>query len=144
MKTLLETFRPDSSEDKIVPSDHIDVEIEDENRSVSDLMTTEDEDDNDDDEQDDDEDEGRHENVGEADDEPILGFWMESVMSPPESNEKDADGFCKAEGKSNLDGELRNGEDGIKALVEEFIREKDSPSDVNYFSFNDLSILIYP
>jgi hypothetical protein len=97
-------------------------------------MTTEDEDENDDDDQDDDDEDGRHDIGGdEMDDEPILGFWMESVMSPPEMSERDSDGsFLKdRDGKGGLAGEARNAEDGIKALIEEFIRDRDSPSDVS-------------
>lgn len=97
--------------------------VGDDNQSVSDLMTTDDEDD---DEGDDvDEDGG----VDEWDDEPILGKWLESVMSPQETEEdndlrtaKDRD--CR----SGLDSDKKGDEDGVKALIHEFIKTKDKPS----------------
>lgn len=59
-----------------------DAEVEGDNNSVSDLMTTEDEDERDD------ENEGeldRSYDIGEYDDEPFLGKWLQSVLNPPEA-----------------------------------------------------------
>jgi len=116
----------------IEDNDHIDVEIEDENHSVSDLMTTEDEDDPDDD-PDDDDDERNDVDVDETDDEPILGFWMESALSPPDISENEFEGkFLKErDGKSSLEDEKKSADDGVKAIIQEFVREKDDPTGVS-------------
>jgi hypothetical protein len=110
-------------------NDHIDVEIEDENHSVSDLMTTEDEDEPDDEQDDDDDD--RPDDDG--DDEPILGSWMESMLSPPET-ESDLESKIGNERDCNKGGvgeDKKTGNDDFKDLIEEFIREKDNDTMVS-------------
>jgi hypothetical protein len=104
------------------------VEIEDENHSVSDLMTTEDEDEPDDD-QDDDEDDRNDD----GDDEPLLGSWMESVLSPPDVD-LDLEGKhgTDRDGRNGLGDEKKAADDDIKALIQEFVRNKDSAMSVRY------------
>lgn len=95
--------------------------VVDDNQSVSDLMTT----DEDDDDGDDVDDEGGAE---EWDDEPILGKWLESVMSPQDADEEtDIRSAKERDCRSGLDSDKKGDEDGIKALISEFIKSKDSP-----------------
>lgn len=120
-------------------NDHIDVEIEDENHSVSDLMTT-DEDEPDDEQDDDDEDDHEGGDDDDKDDEPILGSWMESMLSPPETEADLESKLALADAKGCLD-EKKAADDEVKALIGEFIREKESATAFMEMALTILSFL---
>jgi hypothetical protein len=110
----------------------VDVEIEDENRSVSDFMTTEDEDEPDDDEdvEEEGEAEEQHPPTNEdGDDEPILGKWFESVLSPPESDKTGDDSNINIKDRDDRKS-TEKANDAVEILVEEFIRDKSCPHGV--------------
>lgn len=108
--------------DFLNPEDENEHGVGEDNQSVSDLMTTDDEEDDD---GDDVEDDG---GVDEWDDEPILGKWLESVMSPQDADEEaELRAAKERDCRSGLDSDKKGDEDGIKALVNIFIKSKDNP-----------------
>lgn len=116
-------------------NEQVDVEIEDENHSVSDIMTTDDDDDGDDDQdyEDDEDGERPHEDNNEvdvADDEPILGSWMEAVLAPTEI-ETNAEGKAEDSDQKNEDQEVNARDDDCKGLISEFMKERDNAMSVS-------------
>lgn len=129
--------------DYLNPEDENEQGVGDDNQSVSDLMTT----DEDEDDGDDVDDEGGAE---EWDDEPILGKWLESVMSPQEVDEEtDLRSAKERDCRSGLDSDKKGDEDGVKALISEYIKSKDSPcgfieSSLAHISFLTRDIVCNP
>lgn len=121
--------------DYLDPTEENEHGVGDDNQSVSDLMTT---DDDDDDGEDIDDDGGAEE----WDDEPILGKWLESVMSPQDADdENDIRSAKDRDCRSGLDSDKKGDEDGVKALICEYIKNKDSPCGYIESSLAHISLL---